>query len=399
MDAIRVLILEDDEDIVELISSILTPGYEALSAANGQIGLELAEAAEPDLVICDIMMPVMDGWEFMKSLRAKPGYEHTPVIFLSALSSQENIKKGYQLGAALYLTKPLNPARLKRNIDLFISDHSIEPRPKRKTLSQLKAPAHGAFTLLDPPRPAAAPQPPAAAQQPSAAAPKPTGAAPQPQPAWPHPPAVTPPSPAAAPHATMPHPQPTSPKAQAPHFLSDTTGMRERARILAVDDEREICQLIKMALEGECDVIEAFDGITAMELATRYKPDIFIIDNMIPRMTGAQLTLMLKKTREFAHAPIIFISGKSTQRDREYAANLGVTRFLAKPFTPQQVLALVRELIGAPGFTVQKDRISMRQVMLQNFTHLEAHRKTSETPTLAEMEQQALANKLKKQLS
>ena len=78
MNPIRVLILEDDEDIVELLKSILDQeGYETISAENGMEGLQMAEAGEPDLIICDIMMPQMDGWEFMRALRTRPAFQQT----------------------------------------------------------------------------------------------------------------------------------------------------------------------------------------------------------------------------------------------------------------------------------------------------------------------------------
>jgi CheY-like chemotaxis protein len=163
---LRILILEDDEDIVELIESILDRNYEFITAANGLEGLQVAEVGEPDLIICDVMMPVMNGWDFMKALREKPGFEKTPVIFLSALSAQDQIKKGYALGAGLFLTKPIDPARLKRNIELFVDDHGIVPRPKRKRVDQLRAQSAADFLKFAEPKLAAAPRPPAAPASP-----------------------------------------------------------------------------------------------------------------------------------------------------------------------------------------------------------------------------------------
>jgi DNA-binding response OmpR family regulator len=168
---------------------------------------------------------------------------------------------------------------------------------------------------------------------------------------------------------------------------------------MVVDDDKDTCQLLHAILGDEYDILEAHDGITAIELAIRYKPDLFIIDGMLPRMSGAQLTLMLKKNRDFCKTPIVFISGKASQRDQEHVKNLGVTQFVAKPFTPQQILGAVHGITRQPDFVIHKDRINMRQVALENFTHLEAHRKTTETPSLSEMEQQALTNRLKQQLS
>ena len=68
-----------------------------------------------------------------------------------------------------------------------------------------------------------------------------------------------------------------------------------------------------------------------LQRAVRYKPDLFIIDGMLPKMTGYQLVAMLKKNRTLLNAPIIFISGRASARDKQYVTKLGVQHFLAKP--------------------------------------------------------------------
>lgn len=380
MDPIRVLILEDDEDIVELLKSILEQeGYETISAENGLEGLQMAEAGEPDLIVCDIMMPLMDGWEFVRALRQRPSFQHTPVIYLSALSSQEMIRKGYDLGAALYLTKPINAPRLKRNIELFISDHALQPRHKLKRIDQLRM-----LKLVSPP-PRAAEAPPAPRQ-----------AAPPPKPVPPTEPAPRKAQPEPAP---LPEPSPVPPVAPKKAVPEAQKTPAEKIRIMVVDDDKDTCQMLSTLLGEEFDVIDAHDGITAIERAIRYKPDLFIIDGMLPRLTGYQLTMMLKKNREFYKAPIVMISGKASSRDQEYARSLGITHFVAKPFTPQQIVEVTHAIVRQADFTRRTDRISIKQAVLENFTHLEAHRQTSETPTLSEIEYRALSNRLKQQLS
>ena len=76
-------------------------------------------------------MPVVDGYEFITRLRKEERYNELPVVFLSALGTRDQIRKGYDLGAALYLSKPIDPTRFKRNIELFIDDHGIKARKKQ----------------------------------------------------------------------------------------------------------------------------------------------------------------------------------------------------------------------------------------------------------------------------
>ncbi len=331
MGAIRVLIIEDDKDIVDLVRSVLEPSFECFTAANGMEGLQQAVRGEPDLVICDIMMPVMDGWEFMRKLRAMRGYDHMPVVFLSAISSRSQIQQSYELGIALYVTKPIDPMRFKRLIELFIKDHSIEPRTKRLSIERVRA--LGVFPEIQ-------------------AGPTPSGR-----------------SPSAAPPPAVPRPPLSRIDVPEPAVPTDV-----RARVMVVDDDEDICGMIHAALKDEFELIEAHDGITAIDFAVRYKPDIFIVDGMLPRMTGYQLTVMLKKNRDFYRSPIIFISGKATARDRDYVSRLGVMDFLAKPFTPDQIRRLALTVARRPDFTIRTDRPRADQVQLEQLHRVETQR-------------------------
>src|SRR5436853_3478281 len=135
METVRVLLVEDDPDILNLLQTALEPTFECLKAANGLEAVQMALAGEPDLIVSDIMMPAMDGHELIQRLRKDPVFSNIPVIFLSALGSPDHIRKGYNLGAALYLTKPIDPARFRRNVELFISDHGIQSRMKTRNAS------------------------------------------------------------------------------------------------------------------------------------------------------------------------------------------------------------------------------------------------------------------------
>ncbi len=106
----RVLCVEDEEDIRGLLVDELTEaGYEVDEAANGQLGLDAILKGKPDLVLCDISMPVMDGHLVLQYLRKNHSeFADTPFIFLSALADREHIMEGKKLGADDYLTKPVD---------------------------------------------------------------------------------------------------------------------------------------------------------------------------------------------------------------------------------------------------------------------------------------------------
>ena len=96
----RVLIIEDETLIRENIAqTLMFEGFEVLEAPNGRVGLELAQHNNPDLIICDVMMPEMDGHEVLRQLQADPTTEATPFIFSTALADRQSVRYGMQLGA------------------------------------------------------------------------------------------------------------------------------------------------------------------------------------------------------------------------------------------------------------------------------------------------------------
>lgn len=109
----RILIADDDPVILRLIQvNLELEGYEVLTANNGQEAVDVAMAERPDLVILDIMMPRLDGYQACERLKSDDTTKEIPVIFLSAKAQQGDIEKGRSFGVAAYLTKPFDPTEL-----------------------------------------------------------------------------------------------------------------------------------------------------------------------------------------------------------------------------------------------------------------------------------------------
>jgi DNA-binding response OmpR family regulator len=107
MGAPRILVADDDAWILRMVTTVLEKrGYVVETASDGEEAYERAIEAPPDLVITDVMMPKMDGWTLVKALRARPEFAFVPVIFLTALGSDDDRIKGFRLGADDYLPKP-----------------------------------------------------------------------------------------------------------------------------------------------------------------------------------------------------------------------------------------------------------------------------------------------------
>lgn len=109
----KIVIAEDEPDIRELIAFTLRfAGHEVITGANGLEGFELAKLHKPDLVMLDVRMPKMTGYEACESIKADPETAHIPVVFLSAKGQESEIEQGLSVGAEQYLLKPFAPDQL-----------------------------------------------------------------------------------------------------------------------------------------------------------------------------------------------------------------------------------------------------------------------------------------------
>lgn len=109
----KILLIEDNEALRENTAEILAlANYEVTTAENGKIGVELAMANPPDLIVCDIMMPVLDGYGVFQIISKNADLQHIPFIFLSAKSERNDLRKGMEMGADDYITKPFSDSEL-----------------------------------------------------------------------------------------------------------------------------------------------------------------------------------------------------------------------------------------------------------------------------------------------
>jgi DNA-binding response OmpR family regulator len=109
----KILVAEDEKDIRRLISFTLErAGFEIIEATDGKQALDMAILHLPDIILLDVMMPQMDGYEVCRRLRAEPSMVNTPVLFLSAKGQHHEIGEGLSAGATDYIVKPFTPREL-----------------------------------------------------------------------------------------------------------------------------------------------------------------------------------------------------------------------------------------------------------------------------------------------
>ena len=131
----RVLVVDDEPDVLLLCRVNLEfEGYEVSTAPDGEAGLEACRELKPDVVLLDVMMPKMDGWQVLEAIKVDEELKHIPVVMLTAKVQDEDQIRGWSAGAAEYITKPFSPLSLSQVIGDVIANDPEEEAPRRRMI-------------------------------------------------------------------------------------------------------------------------------------------------------------------------------------------------------------------------------------------------------------------------
>jgi CheY-like chemotaxis protein len=239
------LVIEDDDRIAELIATQLrAEGFDVMRAATAEEGLVRAAKCRPQLITLDIFLPAMDGWEFMRRLKADPKLADTPVVIITL---SEDMARGIALGARRVLHKPFVP-------------------------SELIAALAG---------------------------------------------------------------------------LVDVRPNGTPARVLLVEDNVKAVELLATVLEAEgYRVLRAYGGAEAIEVAHRARPDLVILDLMMPDVSGFEVVRALRDSEQTARIPILVLTAKDLTAEDRARLNDDVSAILAKAsFSRTELLAELRRAL------------------------------------------------------
>ncbi len=357
-DKYRIMIVDDDEDACRVLALVLRDSYEVVEAHDGLDALSKLEVYEPDLAIIDIMMPLMDGFQVCESIRRHPRFNNMQVMFLSAYGSKENIRHSYAVGANLFMTKPVDPGRVLKNIDFTIEHEPPPLRVKKYTIEQLKRMEEEEALRIrmevqhqeelkrrPPPEPVPPPQPEPKVES----KPEPAAARGHAEKARPAREATI----KAAPDAECP---------AAPAAEGDEEAVGLPARLLIVDDDEEMQHMLDLAMREQYEVTSVLNGLEAIERIVDFEPDLMLLDIMMPKMNGYQVLQSIRRNRYLKSLPVIVISAKTSPKDREYAARLGATNFIAKPYKVDDLLKTLDTLVKTPGFKIKAKKMTIEQI-------------------------------------
>ena len=114
----KVLLVDDEPNILRVLEFLVKQeGYQVAKASNGEQALRLVQSFRPNIVVLDVMMPGMDGYEVASNIRSNPDFQHLAIIFLTAKGTQQDRFKGYESGGEVYMTKPFDNETLIATIN------------------------------------------------------------------------------------------------------------------------------------------------------------------------------------------------------------------------------------------------------------------------------------------
>ena len=129
----KILVVDDEPDILEIVRANLEGGgYEVSGATSGADALRQLKLVRPDLVILDVVLPEVDGWEVLRRLRRDPLFASTPVVMLTCLAEDADILRGLAGGAVEYFTKPFEPEQLVASVDALLGVFDPAMREERR---------------------------------------------------------------------------------------------------------------------------------------------------------------------------------------------------------------------------------------------------------------------------
>jgi len=294
----RIMIVDDEQDLLDLLKSVLETKFEVVMAHNGLDALEKLERYEPDFVILDVMMPLMDGFDTCAALRKNPLYRETPIYFLTSSSSREEVKKGYALGCNLYLQKPFDPFRLLKNIEFHLEKNPIEPKKKKYSIRQLEQ--------MDKAPPA--------------------------------------------------HLESKADAMATPVRVMIIDDNEETVKFLEFGLKKAPGDNWKF------EPIVSSSPVDALSQIVHYQPDIIVLDIRMPKLDGFQLCKIIQINQNLKDTEIQFISASTMTKDAEYALRLTGNQLLVKPFELDQIRKAMTAICEKPGFHIKTKRLSFDEI-------------------------------------
>lgn len=337
----RILIIDDDKDILKFMEKTLQDLYELVLISDPNESFNLLQLAEPDLILLDVFMPEKNGHQIAQWIRSNSLGSGLPIIMLDDSKQPDNFRSLKENEGVRYLTKPISRDQLLSAITQIIETEIPSPSFRQFSIDKINEIRSVKYT-------------PSAAVTAKLNLKKNDELVSVPTTASSLEPKKTEP---AIPEAVR-HPQKLD--TVAPEKVASFHG-----RILAIDDDKDLLQLLRVIFHPEYEYITATDGFLGVRKAMLYLPDIMILDIMMTKMNGFQVCEMVRKQPQLKNMPVVFLSAKSHPTDIDHAKKLGGTEYITKPFDPGRLRNTVEKLLKQFGIKPPGSRLAYAEVLKQ----------------------------------
>lgn len=410
MDQFRVMVVDDDPDVRFVVQSLLSLNYETISANNGLDALEKLDRTQPDLILMDVNMPIMNGLACCNAVKRNPDFENLPVIFLSASSDKRTQANALALGGKGYLEKPFDGAKLFGLMEEVIKDSGLSPSGKRFSTVEIAKIDTTPLESLDAfgvegydpkpivsalqgemdadgtkkrvrrvfgrkEKPASAPEV-APENRDIVELPEPPKpqygriSAKQPEPASPdarqsdNDPIPLASTPRELPH-DVPDLVPPTPKdlllqrRKAAIPRKDDTSKSGRPRVLVLIDHGNQLELCHQAFKGIAEFLPLEDPVQAIELIARFQPDMVMLGIVGKTYSGVQAAQMLRSNPRLSHTEIVFVQAPWTEaKDLAAAQRITQNSIVRFPLSAESLRVPIQMIIRKPNFHVRQKQLS-----------------------------------------
>ncbi|MFB3895832.1 MAG: PleD family two-component system response regulator [bacterium] len=329
----RILVIDDDKAVLDFLRETLAELYELVLVSDPNEALKIVQLAEPDLILIDVMMPDKNGHQLAQWIRGNSLFSEVPIIMLDDVKKPDNLRSLKESEGEKFLTKPIPKPVLFQTINQILETGAPLPTSRQFNIEKI----YEIQTVKYTPSAKITAQLDANKNQ----SPAPESIRSQPIPVIPE---------------SVKHPQKLD--AVAPETVGGFHG-----RILVIDDDKELLQLLRVIFAAEYEYITATDGFLGIRKAMLYLPDIMILDIMMTKLNGFQVCEMVRKQPQLKTVPVVFLSAKSHPTDIEHAKRLGGTEYITKPFDPGTVKHTVEKLLKQYGIKPPGSRISYSEVL------------------------------------
>lgn len=303
---IRVLIVEDDPDVRMIVAEILRSKYEILTAQNGLEALDRLSVYEPDIVVMDLMMPVMDGIDTTRAIKKDAHFAEMPILFLTARKDNESVRSALLAGADVFLEKPFDPAQLLSSIRDLINLHRITPKAKQYS------PEDAVHHFSD----------------------------------------FTPPENAGGTNGVL---------------SSDDTKAKETTqsllRVLLVDKNSEVIRTVRTRFKNRFEVIATSDCELVLDKIIAYQPDVLVMEGSIPHLDAENLALLGRINKKLRARRFVLYTEIPENYTMDKASKPGVDDILAKPFDIDLLDSLLVSYNNDPSIPRSKKRLEYREIL------------------------------------